>query len=201
LATALDGVCWRGKGKKIRIMGNSQLAIPFMLGQYFNRSTHAMLFCSNNDGTVFTNEEQDWYAPLTGGNADCLSTEDAVPALPKDWKSDSVCLLLGRGYLIPDVQEYLAQHPELPSLLWVENGTFNDNQEAMQYVADVVALLLKIKKDAGVRTVYLFCGLPFILLPILSANLHHVMNRVFFMEHGKDLQESSMSTRDMYSVC
>jgi hypothetical protein len=46
--------------------------------------------------------------------------------------------------------------------------------------------------------VHLYCGLPFHVIPLLAANLLHVIDNVIFMEFRRDLQDTSAADEDMY---
>ncbi len=85
-------------------------------------------------------------------------------------------------------------------LLWIESNTFSDNSQVMEYIANVVALLLRIRDQHGVRMVNLFCGLPFHMVPLLAANLLHVVENVNFMEYRYDLKGTTSSFGEMYEM-
>ena len=195
LSEALEGVRWADP-KKIRILGASQLGFPFVLGQYFNRSTSAHLFCTNPDGIVFNNQDQRRDCPPEGGNKNC--EEPSISAIPKGKHLDAISLLLSGDYLLPKVQRYLAAVEDSPPLVWVKSERFTDNQQVMDYVSNVVALLKRFSEEHGVRTVNLYCGLPFHVLPLLAANLLNVIDNVIFMEYRKDLQNTGAKDEDMY---
>lgn len=177
----------RGPGKKIRILGNAQLALPFLIGKIFDRSTSTNLYCTlTKDGVVFNNSHQPRNSPLEGGDASCAVIEPDEKAMRSIAKNGKVSLLLSKKYLLEDVQSFLTAQPDLPPLFHILSGDFVSNEQVMKFIADVVAVLLHLKREYNVRTIYLFCGLPFHVLPLLAANLLHVVDEVIFMEFNRE---------------
>ena len=197
LSHALNGSRW-SEPKKIRIIGGAQLGFPFFLGHYFNRSTTAYLFCYSIQGDVFNNQHQDRAFPLSGGNAHCeTSHPDIDPIEPQD-ACHAISLLLSGDYLLSKVQLFLKTKPDAPPLVWVKNETFITNDQVMGYISDIVALLNRFAHEHQTRTVYLYCGLPFHVIPLLAANLLHVVDHLIFMEYRRDLQSQPSTNEDMY---
>jgi len=192
------GNCRGGDPKTIRILGNAQLGLPFFLGHYFNRNTSTHLYCYNMDGSVFSNQGQERHAPLTGGDAHCVAAHPGVTPIPSGDRQEAISLLLVTENYVQTIVDYLkansATYPKYG--YWVAHGQFTDNNQVMDYITDIVALLLRLKRD-GVRTIYLFSSLPFNVLPLLGANLLHVVN-VVFMEYRKDLQGKKAGVGKMY---
>ncbi len=187
--------------KKIRILGNAQLGLPFFLGCHFNRNTSAHLYCYNMDGSVFSNREQARCAPLKGGDANCETAHPEITAVPPDDEQEAISLLLVTENYVPPVIDYLhansATYPKYSYL--VEHDRFTSSEQVMSYIADIVALLLRLKREHRVCTIYLFCALPFHVLPLLGANLLHVMDTVVFMEYRRDLQGRGADAGEMYT--
>ncbi len=113
---------------------------------------------------------------------------------------DTVALILvsQEKYLL-NVLDYMKAMNMKARPIWLKDETFDTNEQLMGYVKNVVALLLRIHTENGVRRVYLFCGLPDNVLPLLAANLVHVMDNVVFMEYRKDLQGKEASAGEMYT--
>ncbi|MDA3898209.1 MAG: SUMF1/EgtB/PvdO family nonheme iron enzyme [Desulfobacteraceae bacterium] len=199
LEEALGSPRWASP-KKIRIFGGAQLALPFVLGQYFNRNTSAHLFCTNMDGTTFNNQHQPRHTPLEDGNPHCETPQERIEPIADDTKTDHASLLLSAEYLVHSVADYLSEHSDRLPLLWVKSDRFTDNSQVMDYIADVVALLLRLREQHGVRTINLFCGLPFHIIPLLAANLLHVVDNINFMEYRRDLQGTSAGPGEMYEA-
>ncbi|CAH1388343.1 TIR domain-containing protein [Candidatus Nitrotoga sp. M5] len=185
--------------KKIRILGNAQLGFAFFLGRYFNRNTSAHLYCYNR-GDIFNNQDQKRHAPLEGGNASCEANHHDVIPVPSGHKQEAISLLLVNAIYVRPIVEYLkdnsSTYPQYS--YWVKHDSFSSNEQVMSYVADIVALLLRLNREYGVRTVYLFTTLPFHVLPLLGANLLHVMENIVFMEYRRDLQNKGSGVEKMY---
>ena len=185
--------------KKVHITGTSQLGFPFMLGRYFNRNSSIDLFCYGPGGP-FDNQGQIRHMPLNGGDPHCQTPDKRIPALKDGEKYPEISLFLGSGNYVSDVLEYLKEHPECGPLVWYGSSRFSDNEQVMKYIANVVSLLLRLKEEHQTRKVYFFCGLPFHVLPLLGANLLHVMDNVIFMEFLRDLVGSGGCIGDMYEA-
>lgn len=183
--------------RHIHIVGNAQLGFFFFLGRHlFNRTTSVRLFCHNaRYGTIFNNEAQERRTPLTAGEARCeSSTGKIIPITPME-RLDTVALILVRleRYML-EVLDYMEAANMKFRPVWIKHENFDTNEQVMGYVADVIALLSRISMENKVRTVYLFCGLPDNVLPLLAANLVHVMDNVVFMEYRKALQAGEKYT-------
>lgn len=194
--------------KKIRILGDGQLGLAFFLGQYFDRTTSVSLYCYNiRHGTVFTNEGQEWRGPLSGGNPNCeifAKKEDEnntllPPKISPGEKHHTIALYIGkRNYLHAVIDHLETAQRHLP-LVFIQTEFFNNSEEVMALVRDVVALLQRLREQNGTTTIRLYCNLPFNVVPLLSANLtYHVMNTIEFMEFRGDLQAQGRSPQDMY---
>ena len=186
--------------KQIHILGNAQLGIPFWLGQYFNRSTSTHLFGYNRDGSVFNNASSSRHTPVEGGNADCTSAHERIQPLQPGDRSDSVALILTACRYVQPALDYLDAQSDTAPRVWVEHGHFpiQGNDQVLSYIADIVALLTQLNRDHGVSHVKLFCGLPFNIVPLLAANLLHVVHKMTFMEYRRDLQGQAVSAGAMY---
>lgn len=181
ISTAFRGVRW-GDFKKIKILGNAQLSLPFLMGQIFDRSSSADLYCSKG-GEVFNNKGQNRLAPLEGGNPNCEKLKNGIEPIFPGKSIGTVSLLLSTETYVDDVQKYLAAHPDSPPLVWVESGRFSSSEQVMAFVADVVALLRRLKTANNVHSIHLYCGLPFHAVSLLAANLLHVVKKITFMEY------------------
>lgn len=189
----------RGAARKIYLSGEAQLALPFCVGQHFNRSNNAYLFCDNSkDGEIFSNEGQSLTQPLTAGNAHCEKPHALIaPIAPGEQVPEAALLLVKETYLA-DALDGLRAHPPLPRPVWVESEQFADSPQAMRYVADVVALLSRLKREHGVRRVRLFLDLPFGVVPLLAANLLHAVPNFDLMEFRRDLRGTGADSSDLY---
>lgn len=185
LNIALNGVRWNSY-KQIRILGNAQLSIPFILGQIFDRNTPAHLYCYGRN-EIFSNAKQPRNSPLSGGNPNCdlIDSKLGLNPIPENQSLKKIALLLSKENFLKDVQDYLKNNPDPPHLVMVKSGDFNNNDQVMSYIADVVALLLRLRKENNVRAIDLYCSLPFHVIPIFAANLLHVIDNVTFMEFDR----------------
>jgi hypothetical protein len=185
--------------RKIYIYGTAQLSLAYLLGHHFNRNTRTELYCHNSqNGSKFSNKGQARYTPLENGNPHCQTAHPDIPSIADAGRLNAVALLLSTERYISDVQDYLSTQPDAPPLVWVQSGQFNSSDDAMSYIADVVALLTRLKDQHRVRKVFLYCGLPFALVPLLAANLLNVMDNIVFMEYRRDLQGTDARPEDLY---
>lgn len=197
LSKALEGVKWADR-KKIHVLGFSQLGLPFLIGQIYNRNTSADLYCGNIDSPIFTNKRQLRHTPLQGGNPNCKTPHPEIQSIPPNAQLSSISLLLSTPYILLSVVRYLKEHPDLGPLVWVKNDLFSKSEQVMSYIADIVALLMRLRDKNHISTVNLFCGLPFNVLPLLSANLLHVVENIIFMEYRRDLQGKNPTPGEIY---
>jgi hypothetical protein len=201
LSKALGGVKWTHP-KNIRILGASQLGFPFILGQYFNRNTPANLYCQTTEGKFFNNRQQQRHASLEGGNPNCNTPHPKIKQIPKSTNIKSMSLLLLSGEkFVSDVCHYLKEqkvnsHP----MVWVKHDYFKSNKQIMSYISDIVALLKSLTSEhKELSTIYLYCGLPFSVIPLLAANLLHVAGNIIFMEYRRDLQGKGAAAGEIYT--
>lgn len=196
LDNALKGTRWPDP-KKIRIMGESQLALPFLLGHYFNRSTDADLYCYNR-GDIFSNKGQERQAPLTGTNPNCESQDERLEPISEDYHGPAIALFLMGNYTLDSALAHWETMPEKGPGVWVESGKFTESSQVMAYISDVVALLQRLRREHNITKIYLYTGLPFHVLPILACNLLHVIHQTVFMEYRRDLQDKNPEPKEMY---
>lgn len=192
----------RGETKRLYIGGEAQLALPFMLGQQFDRSNNVSLFCFNSkDGVIYTNDGQDRLRPLTGGNENCeRAWPPRIPPITDGEKIEQATLIIAKERFLNDPLDWLAAHglPDRP--IWVESPWFTDSAQAMSFVSDVVALLSKLRDKHGMRSLRLFLDLPFGVTPLLAANLLYAAGSAFkfeLMEFRRDLQGTG-NVRELY---
>ncbi|MGD2088751.1 MAG: toll/interleukin-1 receptor domain-containing protein [Candidatus Aminicenantes bacterium] len=198
LATALGTL--RGQSpRKIRLLGNSQLVFPFLTGWHCNRNTNVTLYCYNMDGSIFSNENQERFTPLQGGNPRCETKHKSISPISKGIELEAISLLLAPEIYVPPVLSFIKEMPIETPLKWVKSGRFKNSEEAMQYIANVVALLDKLRSEHRIRKIYLYLGLPFHMIPLLAANLLHVIETIVFMEYRRDLQGMNEPINQIYA--
>lgn len=198
LAEALGTPRWFDS-KRLYILGNAQTGFFYILGRHFNRNTSARLYCTNPGQETLSNESQPIGAPqLAGGNPHCeTSHHDIAPMVPGS-THEVVSLLLAPEKYIAPVQQFRAAEHDCSPLKWVKSCWFSDSAQAIAYIADVVALLSRLRAEHSVRTVRLFNALPVSVVPLLAANLLNEVDNIVFMEYRRDLQEKNPPASDTY---
>jgi hypothetical protein len=188
LAEALGVPRWVDT-KRVYLLGNAQSSYFYFLGHHFNRNTSARLYCSNLDQRVFSNQAQPRGAiQLSEGNPHCETAHPAIAPIAAYSKHESISLLLSLEKYVAPIQQYLMASNDSSPLIWVQSVWFTDSDQAMAYIADVVALLTRLRAEHSVRTVRLFNALPIHVVPLLAANLLHEVDNLVFMEYRRDLQ-------------
>jgi len=68
-------------------------------------------------------------------------------------------------------------------LVFVETGRFNEPDDALPLIRDLVALLQRLSDENETQKIRFYTSLPFNVVPLISANLtEHIIKRVDFME-------------------
>jgi hypothetical protein len=195
------------QNKKITLLGQGQLGLAFLLGRCFDRTHRVTMYCRHpSEQTLFTNEGQDFRGPIEGGNPDCETTQENKPhdkLLPAKIKPGeivkTIALYIGKEIYLPDVKEHIESLADKLPMVFVSTRDFNHNDDVMTLVQDTVALLQRFNRQNGTKALRLYCDLPFNVIPILSANLVHVMDNVEFMEYRRDLKGKNPVPQDMYT--
>lgn len=174
----------RSHPQNIVIQGDAQLALPFVLGDYFERNSMATLYGTHASGQTFTNSGQPREAPLNGGNPNVFKPHDRAPT---EHRPHEALVLMSQSRL-GAVVNYLKHHPELPQRpLWVEPPErLEDSKQVMDLVRD---LCTSLQARGPIQRLYLFTQLPFHAQPLLAANLKHVVKETVFMEYQKTKPE------------
>ena len=198
LSTAL-GMLRGPTPRKVRLLGNSQLAFPFLIGWHCNRNTNVSLYCNNMTGHVFSNDGQERSIPLRGGNPKCEGKHPLISTITPGKKREAFALLLGTELLVEPVLGHIREMPVQVPLKWVKSDHFETSEEVMEYIANVVALLGRLRTEHGMRKVYLYCGLPFHMVPLLAANLLNVVETIIFMEYRRDFHHMNVPQNMTYT--
>ncbi|HQR35004.1 MAG TPA: toll/interleukin-1 receptor domain-containing protein [Blastocatellia bacterium] len=186
--------------KAIYLCGEAQLALPFMIGKHFDRTTSTTMYCFNSrDGNTFSNKGQDRLKPLANGNANCeTSVPPEIPEIALGEQITDAALLLVKENYVSDVLNYMKATSQPFRPVWVKGVEFSNSEQAMNYVADVVALLARLKRENGLNRVRLFIDLPFAVTPLLAANLLYAAPKIEVMEFRKDLLSKGFLAEDLY---
>ena len=198
---ALGNACGtlREKAKRIYLYGHSQLAFPFLIGHIWDRTTSANLFCYNSrDRVIFDNEKQERRELLTAGNPHCNAPHLRLEPIVSGTPHRAMALVVAKEPRLLDVLKYQAAQPEKLPLVWVPTGIYNESKEVMDFAADLVALLLRLKSENDLETIQLFTDLPFHALPLLAANLRYAVRNIWLMEYRKDLERHHPADGELY---
>lgn len=168
--------------RELRIAGAGQLGMGWALGCAFDRTSRVDMLCFPRpaSGEALTNRGQDFVLALTGGNPDCAGP--GLPPLP-DGDLPEIDLILAPANRLPDIAEFRGDGS--PPAVWIPTGLVTDSAQAMALVRDVVALLGTLAQSRRTRHARIFTALPFHFLPLLSANLTHVIDRTTFMDYHR----------------
>jgi hypothetical protein len=200
LDSALGTARWIDS-KRLYILGNAQSGFFYFLGNRFNRNTSARLYCQNIGQPISSNASQRIGATqLAGGNAHCESTHPGIDPLIPGSKHEVISLLLGQEKYLASVRQFMDARGEKFPLLFVKSDWFSNSDQTMAYIADVVALLSRLRSEHSVRTVCLYNSLPVFAMPLLSANLLNEMDNIVFMEYRSDLQNKNPSASETYAA-
>lgn len=187
LNRALTGVRW-AEPKDIHLSGNAQLSLAYLIGHHFNRSSDAVLYCTDTRGTSFNNDGWDRTDMLRGGDPNCEANTDAslspIPVSP----FKEVVLVVGRDNVLEGARHYLnAIHSDTP-IAWIRTPqVLRSSDEVKKLIADVTALAQRLKCENGCFTAYLVLGLPFAAVPLFAAHMPYVLDRFVLLEHRGDV--------------
>lgn len=199
LREAFKGVFWKDT-KKIRLVGHSQLAIPFLIGTFFNRNSNANLYCYGSRGEIFTNNTINGALPLDGGNENCETPHSNINEIGENDKIEKVALILASESFVIDCIDH-AESLGLRNKVWKKNEYFQDSEEVINYVKDVIALITKLKNKNRLQSLYIYGSLPFAVLPILAASLHRLIPEIKFVEYRTDLVNTGIvAIEDKYTA-
>lgn len=174
--------------RKIRIVGNTQLALAFFLGQQLNRTSGAALYCYDRAGRSLSLSLASVDIPLQGGNTACQRDHDSLRELSRvdaRTRCDTLTLLVlhDEGY-VSKAAAFLAARGTSHPVAWVPHPERIDDAGPIETLArDLAALVAR----AGARHVELLTSLPVHALPLLAALLApHAVPRVTFIEYDRN---------------
>ncbi len=199
LAGALGGVRW-ADGKTVYLSGQAQLGLAYLFGHYFNRSTHAILHCTDVATGSFSNAGWDRTDILRGGRADCeANARVGLPPLPGGPIPEAI-VVVSRENRLQDALPHLASTKAGVPIAWVATPQLLEDSEGVRaLIADVTALLRRLVQSHQCGKVYLLLGLPLIAVPLLAAHLVYVAPRITLLEYRRDRVEAGASADEFYS--
>lgn len=188
----------------LRLAGAAQLGLGWALGRALDRTSRVEITAfprPQGPGSLVSNRGQDFVSPLQGGDPACyvVAPELGLPPLPSG-TLDEVDLILA-----PEIPRYLASVQAFrscesapPAVLWIRTGQIEDSASAMSLVRDVVAAVGALAGHRGTRHIRVFTALPFHVLPLISANLKHAVQRMTFMEYHRSAADLGAAPSELY---
>jgi hypothetical protein len=178
--------------RKVRILGASQLAIPFVLGQRLNRTHGATLYGYDRKGAALSLELGLQEVPLTGGSPDCARADPRLAPLPfvsAATESGELVLLLmtDNDAYLRKAKQFLQTRGHTPPVSWIRHPhQIASADEIVSLARDIKALV----DHVGARAVEILTTLPFHAVPLLAALLTpHVLGRVTFLEYDRSSEQ------------
>ena len=174
--------------RKIRILGGSQLALPFLLGQRLDRTFGAALYGYDRAGMPLEIDLATFDVPLAGGTHNCARMHDQLASLPQvtaGTRPASLVLLVlkDESSYLQVAGSYLQACGNPSPVAWIPHPP------EIRSADQVVALARDIKaftEHVGARSIEIITSLPFHVLPLLGALLSpHVFGRVTFLERDR----------------
>lgn len=170
---------------KVRILGNSQLALAYALGTRINRTTGAKLFGHGRDGLPLALDLGSFDTALAGGDVACARPGAAfLTATPetRGLRPSSLVLLLmhDERYVRQAVAAVHARDASVP-IAWIPHPPRIDaTSQIITLARDIKAFVDHVHGSH----VELATSLPFHALPLLGALLTpHVFDSVTFLEY------------------
>ena len=182
----------RDRGLEVHLLGDAQLSLAFAVGLIFDRRSGVTLRCHGSRGLSVSNAEYPRWRPLEGGNAQRVSEGAPLSPLPPG-VHHRVALFLGPEHYVGPVLD----DSRVP-LVWLPCGYFDGDDDVRRYLADVVALLERLRRDHGVRALDLYCALPSSVVPLLASQLSGLID-ITYWEFRRDIQGASFPDDGLYS--
>ncbi|MFQ4138691.1 TIR domain-containing protein [Nodosilinea sp. PGN35] len=173
----------RNNFRRVMVLSNAQTSLAWALGQHFDRTNNIDLYCYDRFGNVVTNQGQERVNLLPGGNP---NSAQPVNDMAQHLTETQPQIALGVGstgetkeLYIRDAQQAV---PNLP-LFWIGSETIETPEQAMQLIADVVASIMRFRRDYGAQELTLFWTGPSHVAILAAANLTwHVIPKINYME-------------------
>lgn len=189
----IDGSIWKSfadtvctaltvrHGQRVHLLGDSQLALPFRVGQHLDRTTGIHLTTWHRSGQRFAVDYSDHVSPLAGGNPYCTQPSPGCRELATGESCPHVALLLMPEHLVVDAAAHAATRPE-PAVVVHTRSRYDKIEQVLGLVADLTALLQRLKAEHETRQFSLYTGLPFHVLPIVAGFLRNTSTLVEMRE-------------------
>lgn len=200
-------------GRTVRIAGDAQHGLFYLLGSIFDRNTGIRLSCHHSlpdSGAPILNNQHKWLeTELLGDGNPKPSSLGALSDAPRELKSGEnapvVALLLfrasARHYLKEAVQHVQAKGVEAPPSVWLQPPSTLQVADARQLVADVLKLVRCLRNEHSTEEVRIYTDLPVNLMPLLAAQLTHKdIIEVVFMEYDYEKARKRRSREELYAA-
>lgn len=182
----------RMTGTQIRIAGAGQPGVAVGIGRCFGRLTPAMITAFARPPGTDDYSNSDSITPPATGEAGCnrLHPDLGVPEIPE--RAPVVDLLLVPEHYLGTIRDARALDRSAGAAVWVETGMVADSASLQGLIADVIALLERLKRERSTSHARIYTTLPFHALPILAAGLTYSEMRVTHMEERTYVVRPSM---------
>jgi hypothetical protein len=164
--------------REVYITGNAQLALAWLLGQQFDRSSGVKL--------VTHNQRRDEYLRIDFDDARFLLPLPKLPPSGITWDgpapdatTTAVSMYIGHPNYARAVHAHRATTADTSPLAVRETGE-------IKTADDVIELARWVATAAEQRPITVYTGLPFHAVPLLAALLKHEVGRVTFMEWDRE---------------
>ncbi|MGD1932339.1 MAG: TIR domain-containing protein [Leptolyngbyaceae cyanobacterium] len=173
----------RNNFRRVMVLSNAQTSLAWAIGQYFDRTNNIDLYSYDRFGNVVTNQGQERVALLQGGNP---NSAQPVNDIAEQLNEPQPQIAIGVGstgetkeLYIKDAQRAVANLP----LFWIGSEIIETSEQAMQLVADVIASVMRFRRDYGTQELTLFWTGPSHVAILAATNLTwHVIPKVKYME-------------------
>ena len=210
----------RASSLTLHLLGQSQLALPFLFGHFFDRTTAVKLvtYDRRRGGPEFS---IDWnlYDRAPGDGREYCQENDEEERFLKEGKPrfqlvpgepyPEVALLLVSANQVVSALRHVDSGPEPVQPVWVAVDKYGESVDSPsgwtltqktlveQLIPDVVALLRRLYREHGTEGVQLYTIMPFGAQAILAGLLRHVVGKIKFLEYRDDAGVNS--DRDRYA--
>ena len=164
---------------KVIVLSNAQTGLAWAIGRHFDRTNNVELYGYDRFGNVVTNEGQERFTPLTGGDPNRAQLVNSEITDLSETQPD-IALGIGNPDYAYDAHQAV---PHLP-MLWIETGEISSPEEAMTLVKDIIASCKRLYREHSVREITLFWATANHVAILAAANLtaQHASPKIKYME-------------------